>query len=475
MYDYDLVVIGSGPAGEKAATQAAYFGKRVAVVERDSHLGGACINTGTLPSKTLRETALYLSGLQQRTLYGVLLEVRHNVSVRDLMCRQEPVIGGQNDLIRWNLDRHRIELLRGAGAFIDEHTIEITTHSGTVDRVTTDAVLIATGTSPFRPSFVPWGDPEVDDSDTILKLPEVPKRLVILGGGVIGCEYGSMFAALGCEVTIVEARDSILGFLDVEVNKLLSEQLRAIGIDLQLRRKVVEVARKDGALHCVLDDGHDLECERLLFAGGRAGNTTALGLDKIGVAADARGLLKVDEHYALVGPSGGRIYAAGDVIGFPALASVAMEQGRVAACHAFDLSYKRSVAKMFPYGLYTIPEVSMVGETEESATQKGLSFEVGRARYGDNARGQIIGDTTGMVKLLFTIPDRKIIGVHVLGERATEIIHTGMAVMHFGGTLDDFIDMVFNFPTLGELYKYAAYDGLGRLAHRSAFDAAPAP
>ena len=475
MYDYELVVIGSGPAGEKAATQAAYFGKRVAVIERESHLGGACINTGTLPSKTLRETALYLSGLQQRTLYGVSLEVRRNVSVPELMCRQEPVIGSQNDRIRWNLDRHKIPLLRGAGAFVDEHTIEVTAHNGAVTRLTTDAVLIATGTSPFRPPFVPWGDPEVDDSDTILKLPEVPKRLVILGGGVIGCEYGSMFAALGCAVTIVEGRDAILGFLDTEVNHLLSDQLRAIGVELQLGRKVVEVARKDGALHCILDDGHDLVCERLLFAGGRAGNTGSLGLDKIGVVPDARGLLKVDEHYALVGAKGGRVYAAGDVIGFPALASVAMEQGRVAACHAFDLNFKRSVAKLFPYGLYTIPEVSMVGETEESATLKGLSFEVGRARYGDNARGQIIGDLSGLVKLLFTIPDKKIIGVHVLGERATELVHTGMAVMHYGGTIDDFIEMVFNFPTLGELYKYAAYDGLGRLAHRAAFEAAPAP
>ncbi len=473
MYDYDLVVIGSGPAGEKGATQSAYFGKRVAVIERESNLGGACIHTGTLPSKTLRETALYLSGLQQRSLYGVSLEVKRDVSVRELMCRQEPVIGSQNDRIKWNLDRHKIELIKGAARFIDEHTVEVVSPGGRTKQLRTDVTLIATGTTPFRPPYVPFEDPAVDDSDTILQLPSVPKRLVILGGGVIGCEYGSMFAALGCHVTIVEGRDSILGFLDTEVNHLLAERMRAIGIELILKQQVVDVSRKDGVLQCTLDDGRSLPCERLLFAGGRAGSTQGLGLDRVGVTADPRGLLKVDEHYALCGAKGGRIYAAGDVIGFPALASVAMEQGRVAMCHAFDLGFKTRVAPLFPYGLYTIPEVSMVGETEETATKRGLKFEVGRARYRDNARGQIIGDTEGLVKLLFTVPDKYIIGVHVLGERATELVHIGMAVMHFNGTLDDFITMVFNFPTLGELFKYAAYDGLGRIARRAAFDAAP--
>ncbi len=473
MYDYDLVVIGSGPAGEKAATQAAYFDKRVAVIEREPNLGGASIHTGTLPSKTLRETALYLSGLQQRRLYGVSYEVRRDVSVPDLMCRQAPVIDSQNDRIRWNLDRHKIELVRGVASFVDEHTIEVVPQNGRARRLSADVVLVATGTSPFRPPYVPFEDPEVDDSDTILKLPSVPKRLVVLGGGVIGCEYGSMFAALGVDVTIVEGRDAILGFVDSEVNHLLAERMREIGVEILLKRQVVDVSRKEGTLHCVLDDGRDLVCERLLFAGGRAGNTQGLGLERIGVQPDPRGLLKVDERYALVGAHGGRVYAAGDVIGFPALASVAMEQGRVAMCHAFGLGFKTKVAPVFPYGLYTIPEVSMVGETEESAAKKGLAFEVGRARYRDNARAQIVGDTTGLVKLVFTVPDKKIVGVHVLGERATELIHVGMAVMHYGGTLDDFIAMVFNYPTLGELFKYAAYDGLGRIARRATFDAPP--
>jgi NAD(P) transhydrogenase len=475
MYDFDLVVIGSGPAGEKGATQAAYFEKRVALIEREPHLGGACIHTGTLPSKTLRETALYLSGLQQRSLYGVHLEVKRDVSVPDLMCRQEPVIGTQNDRIRWNLDRNRIELVRGNATLLDEHTIEVVSQTGQVRRMSSDVILIAVGTSPFRPPYVPFEDPEVDDSDTILKLPEVPRRLVVLGGGVIGCEYGSMFASLGCDVTIVEGRDAILGFLDAEVNHLLADRMREIGVEILLKRQVIEVARKNGILHCVLDDGRDLACERLLFAGGRAGNTHGLGLERAGVTVDSRGLVKVDEHYRVEGTRDGRLFAAGDVIGFPALASVAMEQGRVAVCHAFDLKFKTRVAPIFPYGLYTIPEVSMVGETEESATKKGLAFEVGRARYCDNARGQIVGDTTGLVKLLFTVNDKKLIGVHVLGERATELVHTGMAVMHFGGRIDDFIDMVFNFPTLGELFKYAAYDGLGKLARRAAFSLGAPP
>jgi NAD(P) transhydrogenase len=313
---------------------------------------------------------------------------------------------------------------------------------------------------------VPFEDGGVDDSDTILRLPAIPKTLVILGGGVIGCEYGSIFAALGTNVTIVEGRDQILGFLDAEVNQLLATQLTHLGCQILLRKEVVEVGRKGGALRVLFSDGHELVCDRLLFAGGRAGNTRNLGMDRVGVTVSDRGQLKVDQHFRVEGARGGRIYAAGDVIGFPSLASVAMEQGRVAACHAFDIKYKTKVASMFPYGLYTIPEVSMIGETEESATKKKIDFETGRAFYRDNARGQICGDLEGMVKLVFEAATKKLIGVHVLGERATELVHIGQAVMHFSGTIDDFIDQVFNFPTLGELFKYAAYDGLGRLQRR---------
>jgi NAD(P) transhydrogenase len=464
--DYDWLVIGSGPAGEKGAVQAAYYGKRVALVEKQEVLGGACVNTGTLPSKTLRETALFLSGYRQRELYGLSVALTGAPSVPELMCRQEPVLGSEKARIRANLARHEVDLLDGAARFIDEHTVELTPLDGFPRRVSADAILIATGSSPFRPEFVPFEDPEVDDSDSILRLDKIPQELVVLGGGVIGCEYASIFAALGTKCTIVEGRDSILGFLDHEVNQLLIEELKKLGIEMLFKREVVEVGRSAGKLHCRLSDGTDLACERLLFAGGRAGNTRGMGLDRVGATPDARGLLRTDEHFRVCGVPGGRIYAAGDVIGFPALASVAMEQARVAACHAFGFDYKLRVASQFPYGLYTIPEVSMIGETEESAKKKGLDFEIGRAFYRDNARGQIVGDLGGMVKLVFDAKDKKLLGVHVLGERATELVHTGATVMHFGGRIDDFIDQVFNFPTLGEMFKYAAYDGLGRLQRR---------
>jgi NAD(P) transhydrogenase len=466
MHDYDWLVIGSGPAGEKGAVQAAYFGKRVAVVEKQPSVGGACVNTGTLPSKTLRETALFLSGYRQREMYGVSVQLDRGLSVPELMCRQDPVLGSEGARIRENLMRHKVELLDGEARFLDEHTVEIAPADGPPRRVTADAVLIATGSSPYRPPFVPFEDPEVDDSDSILRLDRIPHKMVILGGGVIGCEYASIFAALGTKITIVEGRDAVLGFLDAEVNQLLTAELRRLGCELLFKREVVEVGRRDGALHCKLSDGTDLECERLLFAGGRAGNTRTLGLERIGARAVARGLLHCDAHFAVEGVRGGRVYAAGDVVGFPALASVAMEQGRVAACHAFGIEYKQKVASQFPYGLYTIPEVSMIGETEESAKKKGLDYEVGRAFYRGNARGQIVGDVSGMLKLLFAVADKKLIGVHIIGERSTELVHVGQAVMHFGGRIDDFIEQVFNFPTLGEMFKYAAYDGLGRLQRR---------
>jgi NAD(P) transhydrogenase len=472
MYDYDWLVIGSGPAGEKGAVQAAYFGRRVAVIEKAPQVGGACINTGTLPSKTLRETALYLSGFRQREMYGLSCRVNEGVSLSELMCRQDPVTDTERARLRNNLQRHKVDLLEGAASFLDEHTVEIVPTDGVPQRLTFDAALVAVGSSPFRPPYVPFEDPAVDDSDSILRLPEIPKALVILGGGVIGCEYGSIFAALGTNVTIVEGRDQILGFLDGEVNQLLAAQLTKLGCNILLRKEVVEVGRKGGALRVLFSDGHELVCDRLLFAGGRAGNTRGLGMERVGVQLSDRGQLKVDEHYRVVGARGGRIYAAGDVIGFPSLASVAMEQGRVAACHAFDIKYKTHVSSMFPYGLYTIPEVSMIGETEESAKKKGIDCETGRAFYKDNARGQIVGDVDGMVKLVFDARTKKLIGVHVLGERATELVHIGQSVMHFEGTIDDFIDQVFNFPTLCELYKYAAYDGLGRLQRRTATPAA---
>lgn len=465
MHDYDWLVIGSGPAGEKGAVQAAWFGKRVAVVERAPVYGGACVHTGTLPSKTLRETALYLSGHRQREMYGVDLHLARDVSIHDLMCRQSAVLGSESERIARNFERHGVAVLSGTATFVDAHTVRIAPADAPAYTVTADAILIATGTRPFRPAYVPFDDPQIDCSDTILDLDRIPRAMVVLGGGVIGCEYASIFAALGCRVTIVESRDQILGFLDPEINARLTAALERLGCEILLKREVVSVGR-DAAdvLTCTLSDGRTLACERLLFAGGRSGNTESLGLERLGVKPTARGLLTCDAHYRVVGAEGGRVYAAGDVVGFPALASVAMEQGRVAACHAFDLGYKTAVSPLFPYGLYTIPEVATVGETEAEARARGEDVEVGRAFYRDNARGQIVGDLEGMLKLVFRASDRRLLGVHVIGERATELVHIGQVVLGVGGGIDHFVGQVFNFPSLGEMYKYAAYDGLGRVS-----------
>jgi NAD(P) transhydrogenase len=430
------------------------------------------VNTGTLPSKTLRETALYLTGFRQRGLYGFQLEVKRDVSVPDFMCRQEPVCATELQRIEKNLERHRAALERGAARFVDAHTLELV-HQGHTRRLTADAVLIAVGSTPYRPAHIPFSDPDVADSDTILQLDRIPRAMVVLGGGVIGCEYASIFAALGVRVTLVEAHHKLLPFLDLEVAELLTRQIQGLGVELRFHAECTRVARGAGGLEVQLSTGETLAAEKLLYAAGRWGNTAGLGLEALGVQPDKRGLLAVDAHYRVVGAPGGRIYAAGDVIGFPALASTSMEQGRVAACHAFDIAYKQRVSDHLPFGIYTIPEVSMVGESEQSAAQKGIDAAVGRARYRDNARGQIVGDLDGLLKLVFRADDKRLLGVHILGERATELVHVGQMAIHYGGTIDDFIDEVFNYPTLAEMYKYAAYDGLGNLARRAALVAGP--
>ena len=467
-YDYDLVVIGSGPAGEKGAAQAAYFGKRVCIIERSAELGGACANTGTLPSKTLRETALYLSGLRQREIYGVeYMRSVQGVSVAEFMRHKEFVTQRERERIKRNLEKHKVEVVHGAAGFVDPHAVKVDLLGGGARTVTGDVVLIATGSSPHRPKEVPFEDPRVDDSDEILSLDSMPETLVVLGGGVIGSEYASVFAALGCKVTLVEGRDRLLGFLDFELSDRLTDAFRKLGIDVVLSDQAVKIEHPEGdALHLrtTLKSGRVIISDRLLSAAGRGSNIAGLNLAAAGVETAERGKIKVSESFQTTSP---RIYAAGDVIGFPALASTSMEQGRVAMCHAFDFKYKTRVAATFPYGLYTIPEVSSVGQTEEELKKAGVDYEVGRASYVDNARAQIVNDPHGMVKLLFDATTRKLYGIHVLGERSTEFVHVGQAVMALGGTLDYFIDNVFNYPTLSELFKYAAYDGLGRLARRT--------
>lgn len=462
---FDLVVVGSGPAGEKGAAQAAYFGKRVALIERAHEPGGAAVHTGTLPSKTLRETALYLSGHRARDLYGISVRLDDpHAAVPRLIARKNAIAGAEVARIRANLDRHAVTVLRGEARLESPHVIRVGGAEQT-SRVHADYVLLAPGSSPHRPADIPFDARDVYDSDDILGLDRIPSKLIVLGAGVIGCEYACMFAALGAEVTLVEARNEILPFLDEEIRGRLEVALRRLGITLLCGRKWTRVVSEPSkGIVCELGGaGEPLVAEKLLFAAGRVGNTAPLDLERVGIATDARGYISVDAQFRTSVPN---VYAAGDVIGFPALASVSMEQARVAVCHAFGLTYKKEVASVLPYGIYTIPEVSCVGETEQSCRAKDIDIVVGRALYRDNARGQITGDVDGVTKLIVDVASRRVLGCHVIGERASELVHIGQAVMHLGGTVDAFIEMVFNYPTLSESYKYAAYDALGALARR---------
>jgi NAD(P) transhydrogenase len=463
---FDLVVIGSGPAGEKGAAQAAYFGKRVALVEKAPALGGASVHTGTLPSKTLRETALYLTGFQRRRLYGMTLEVDRDTSLRQLMGRIRVVTEQQVAQIDRNMQRHGVTVVRGEAAFTSPNEVAVSsTDGGPARTLRAPYFLVAPGSSPHRPAGVPFDDPDVEDSDTILDLDRIPLSLAVVGGGVIGCEYACLFAALGTAIIVIEGRGNLLGGLDGEMSAGMKAALERGGNEVMLGDAVEAITRVPGGpLRIALKSGKVLQVDKVLYSAGRAGNTKGLGLDKAGIALDPRGRITVNAQFQTAQP---HIYAAGDVIGNPALASVSMEQGRVAACHAFGLPYKTHVAPLTPYGVYTIPEISMVGATEEELQAKGVPYEAGRARYEQNARGQIIGESDGTLKLLFDPATKKLLGVHIIGDRATELVHIGQMVMSTGGTIDVFIDSVFNFPTLAELYKYAAYDGLGRLASRS--------
>ena len=457
---FDLVVIGAGPAGEKGAAQAAYFDKRVAIVEREAQPGGAAVHTGTLPSKTLRETALFLSGYRQLDLYGVTVEVSPHLAVAKLIARKDAVRELETARIIENLRAHGIEQIRGEARFLDAGTVEVV-GEGRARRLTAEAFLIATGTHPFRPSHIPFDDPDVHDSNDILGIDRLPASLAVLGGGVIGCEYASMFAALGVDVHLVESRPSLLPFLDREMGEQLLTAMTHLGVVPHLEDAAQEVRRDaEGALVCVLRSGEELVCEQVLVASGRGGNSAGLGLEEIGVATDARGYIVVDEEFCTGVPG---IYAAGDVIGFPALASTSMEQARVAVCRAFGFAYKQRVSLLLPYGVYTIPEVSCVGLGEDEALEGGVAAVVGRAYFRDNARGQILGDRDGMIKLVFDRATRGLVGCHCIGERASELVHIGQAIIALGGTVETLIETVFNYPTLGEAYKYAAYDALGRM------------
>jgi NAD(P) transhydrogenase len=456
---FDLIVIGSGPAGEKGAAQAAYFGKRVALIEKETVLGGSAANTGTLPSKTLRETALYLSGFRQRELYGIDVRgLKEKVTVRDFLARELLIKESERTRIAENLARHKIRLFQGVASFVDEHTLSVKPDQCQELRIEGDVILIATGSYPYRPPEVPFYDPRIYDSDTILNLHKIPDSMLIVGGGVIGCEYACMFSALGVKVSLVEKRAGLLEFLDSEIARALETQMKAMGIALYLSDSVGRIQPGD-AVQVTLQSGAELAIQAVLVSAGRSARTQQLELEKLGIKVDARGRINVNERYQTSIP---HIYAAGDVIGNPALASTSMDQARVAMVNAFDLKYRQGVPSLLPYGIFTIPECSMVGETEESLTAKKVDYVVGRTSYSYNARGRIIGDNAGFLKLLYRTEDMRLLGVHSIGEQSTELIHIGLTAILMEARADLFIQACFNYPTLSEMYKYATFDALGQ-------------
>ncbi|MBM3798210.1 MAG: Si-specific NAD(P)(+) transhydrogenase [Acidobacteria bacterium] len=464
-YAYDLVVVGSGPAGQRAAIQAAKLEKRVALIERKAVVGGVCINTGTIPSKTLREAVLHLSGYRERGIYGASYTVKQNITIQDLMFRTDSVIRHEIDVVRHQLLRNHVELLVGSASFVDPHRLHLEMPAGvhSAHEVTADKIMIAVGTGATRDEHIPFDGREIFTSDDIMSMDKMPKSLAVIGAGVIGLEYASMFAALGIRVTVIDKRSELLGFIDNELADTLAYHLRENRATLRLGEEVagVETFTDDHGdfVRIKLASGKQVVADKALYSIGRTGATASLRLEKAGLTADDRGRIKVDEHYQTATPN---IYAVGDVIGFPSLASTSMEQGRLAACHAFGVEAK-SVPELLPYGIYTIPEISMVGKTEEDLTKEGVPYEIGKARYKEIARGQIIGDQTGLLKLIFHAGTRELLGVHIIGEGASELVHIGQAVLAFNGKIDYFVKTVFNYPTLAECYKVAAFDGMNRL------------
>jgi NAD(P) transhydrogenase len=460
-HEFDLVVIGSGPAGEKGAAAAAYFGKRVALIEKYDHYGGAAANTGTLPSKTLRETALYLSGYRARGLYGVEKILRHQATVSDFLYRERKVKETERQRIGHNLQHNSVEVVQGTASLADAHTVVVRREGQPERRLTSDYILVATGSVPYRPPLYPFGDSRVHDSDEVLELPSMPRALVVVGGGVVGCEYACMFAALGTPVTLVDLKQELLPFLDDEFSALLRERMEALGVQMRFGHSVeaIHVPEESAEpIRLTLSGSEVLEVDQVLVAAGRSANTPGLGLEAIGVKVGSRGHVEVNPQYQTAVP---HIYAAGDVVGFPALASTSMEQARLAVLHAFGHPFKPS--PVLPYGIYTIPEVSMAGETEEALRTQGVPYLAGRAAFLTNPRGQIIGETHGLLKLLFHRETLKLLGVHVLGEQAAELVHVGLTALVAGAGAQLFVETCFNYPTLSEAYKTATYDALSQL------------
>jgi NAD(P) transhydrogenase len=466
-FDYDLIVIGSGPGGQRAAIQAAKLDKRVGLIERKAVLGGVCVNTGTIPSKTFREAVLDLSGFREKSFYGSSYTNKQNITIEDLMVRTDQVIRHEIDVTRSQLSRNHIDVISATASFVDAHTLRLEM-IGERDRgqrlITADSIVIATGTEATRDPHIPFDGRRIITSDDILCLDRLPRTLTVIGAGVIGLEYASMFATLGVRVTVIDKRPRLLPFIDAEIIDALTYQLRENRVTLRLGEEVsdIEPVRDEHGdrVRIHLASGKQVVSDKALYSIGRTGNTAQLNMESAGITPDDRGRLVVNEHYQTQAPN---IYAVGDVIGFPSLASTSMEQGRQAACHAFGVEAK-SVPALFPYGIYTIPEISTVGRNEEELTHDGVQYEVGKARYREIARGQIIGDYTGLLKLTFHAETRALLGVHIIGEGSSELVHIGQAVLAFGGKIDYFVNAVFNYPTLAECYKTAAFDGINRLS-----------
>lgn len=463
-FDYDLIVIGSGPGGQRAAIQAAKLEKRVAIVEKRTVLGGTCINTGTIPSKTLREAVMHLSGYRERSFYGSSYAVKQHITMQDLLFRTNLVIKHEQDVTRHQVMRNNIDLIEGWGSFAGPHKVRVeSAENHGSQELTAEKIIIAVGTTATKNDKIPFDPETIFTSDEILDLAKLPKTLAVVGAGVIGTEYTTIFAALGVRITLIDKRPVLLDFVDDEIADSLAYQMRENRVTLRLGEEVSSIETvtdehgKRVKIH--LQSGKQVLAEKVLYSIGRTGNTFRLGLENAGISPDDRGRIKVNTHYQTEVPN---IYAVGDVIGFPSLASTSMEQGRLAACHAFGIEAK-STPTLLPYGIYTIPEISMVGRSEEELTQANIPYEVGKARYREIARGQIIGDNTGILKLIFHSETKQLLGVHIMGEGASELVHIGQAVLSYNGTIDYFVNTVFNYPTLAECYKIAALDGLNRL------------
>ncbi|MFK8026612.1 MAG: Si-specific NAD(P)(+) transhydrogenase [Gammaproteobacteria bacterium] len=459
---YDMLVIGSGPAGKRAVVQAAKLGKRAAVIERADQVGGVSVHTGTIPSKTLRETALYLSGFRQRTFYGNSFRLKEDLCAEDLFKRVDMTRQYEVQVMENQFYRNGANVIQGSASFIDDHTIEVTNCDKT-EIYSADYILIATGTHPFRPDNIPFDGCNVVDSDEILNIKEIPRSLAVIGAGVIGIEYATIFAALDTQITVIDVKEKFLEFIDKEIVDELEHEMRGTGATFCLGDTVEDIrVDEQGLVTTLLKSGRTVVTDMVLFASGRSGTVQELNLDKAGLVADSRGRINVNDDYQT---DIAHIYAAGDVVGFPALAATSMEQGRHATCHAFDVIVDNK-PRNFPYGIYSVPEVSMVGMTEQEVKSNGIAYEVGVARFGETSRGLISGRTEGMLKMIFGIDDGKLLGVHIIGEGATELIHIGQAIFTLEQGIDYFIETTFNYPTLAEAYKIAALNAWNRMSAR---------